>query len=208
MAKFTIYFKDKPIQSYIFDSGVIHIGRDDSNDLVIDSLAVAPAHAVVIIKADSCFIKQLNNDHPLVINNENTKDSLLKNNDTITIGKHTIIYSTTESIAPAKNDSAASRDVESLNGKLEESINFPDAKLQILDGAHIGRILPLKKSMTRFGHAGTDTAIIAKRKEGYFISSLDNNANILINNKPLTDKTIQLQTNDIVFIDNISMQFF
>ena len=208
MAKFTIYFKDKPIQSYIFDSGVIHIGRDDSNDLVIDSLAVAPAHAVVIIKADSCFIKQLNNDHPLVINNENTKDSLLKNNDTITIGKHASIYSTTESIAPAKNDSAASRDVESLNGKLEESINFPDAKLQILDGAHIGRILPLKKSMTRFGHAGTDTAIIAKRKEGYFISSLDNNANILINNKPLTDKTIQLQTNDIVFIDNISMQFF
>ena len=70
MAKFTVYFKDKAIQSKIFDSGVIHIGRDETNDIVIDNLAVATVHAVVIIKEDSCIIKQLNDDFPLFINNE------------------------------------------------------------------------------------------------------------------------------------------
>lgn len=50
MAKFTVYFKDKPIHSGIYEAGVVHIGRDDSNELIVDSLAVAPIHAVVVIK--------------------------------------------------------------------------------------------------------------------------------------------------------------
>ena len=33
MAKFTVYFKDKVIQSHIFESGVVRIGQDETNDL-------------------------------------------------------------------------------------------------------------------------------------------------------------------------------
>lgn len=208
MAKFTVYFKDKAIQSEIFDSGVIHIGRDETNDIVIDNLAVASIHAVVIIKEDSCIIKQLNDDFPLFINNTKCKDSLLEHNDKITIGKHTIIFSTTESVASTTNNNAANKDLKDLNEKLEEKIKLPDANLQVLDGQHIGRILPLKKALTRFGLSGTGTVIISRRKEGYFISSLETDAKITINNKELTDKSLNLNQNDIIVIDNISMQFF
>ena len=208
MAKFTVYFKDKAVQSKIFDSGVIHIGRDETNDILIDNLAVASAHAVVIIKEDSCIIKQLNDDFPLFINNEKTKDSILQHNDKITIGKHTIIFSTTESVTPAPNNNAANKDLNDLNEQLEEKIKLPDANLQVLDGQHIGRILPLKKAITRFGLSGTGTVIISRRKEGYFISSLESDAKITINNKALTDKSLNLNPNDIIVIDNISMQFF
>jgi len=208
MAKFTIYFKDKAIQSHIFDTGVVHIGRDDTNDLVIDNLTVAPAHAVVIIKSGACVIKQLNNDHPLVINHEKTKEAVLQNNDIISVGKHTIIFSTTESIAPAQTNNSANKDVDFLNDKLEEKIKIPDANLQVLDGHHIGRILPLKKSMTRFGHDGSGVVVISKRKDGYYISSLESDSNITVNQEVLADKTIHLNTNDIIIIDNISMQFY
>jgi len=208
MAKFTIYFKDKAIQSYIYDTGVVHIGRDDTNDLVIDNLTVAPAHAVVIVKQSGCVIKQLNNDHPLVVNHEKTKEAVLQNNDTISVGKHTIIYSTTESIAPAQTNNSANKDVDFLNVKLESKVKIPDANLQVLDGQHIGRILPLKKSMTRFGHAGSGVIVISKRKDGYHISSLESDVNITVNQQPLADKTIHLNTNDIIIIDNISMQFY
>ena len=208
MAKFTVYFKEKVIQSHIFESGVIHIGRDETNDLVIDNLTVAPAHAVVIIKADSCVIKQLNDEFPLLINNEKSKESLLQNNDRISMGKHTLVYNTTESVSPVKNINSASKDVESLNIKLEEKIKVPDANLQVMDGQHIGRILPLKKAMTRFGHSGAGIGVIARRKDGYFISSLESDSTITVNQKPLGNKTFNLTNNDVVVIDNISMQFF
>jgi len=203
MAKFTIYFKDKVIESHIFDSGVVHIGREDFNDLVIDNLAIAPAHAVVVIKEDNCIIKQLDNEHPLIINNNETKETPLQNKDVITVGKHTIVFSTTELISPTHN-----KDVESLNGKIEETLRTPDANLQILSGDHIGRILPLKKAMTRFGSDNSGVVIIAKRKDGYFLSSLENDNNIKVNNKLIEDKSVHLKPNDVLVIDNTSMQFF
>ncbi len=208
MAKFTVYFKDKVIQSQIFDSGVVRIGRDETNDLTIDNLTVAPAHAVVIVKKNSSVIKQLNDEFPVFINNEQSKETLLQNNDIISVGKHTIIYNTTESVTPVKNTNTASKDVESLNTKLEERIKIPDANLQVMDGQHIGRVLPLKKSMTRFGHNGTDVGVISRRKDGYFISSLEGDSKITVNQTLLGNKTINLNNNDVVVIDNISMQFF
>jgi hypothetical protein len=208
MAKFTVYFKDKVIQSHIFESGVIHIGRDETNDLTIDNLTVAPIHAVVIVKEDSCIIKQLNNEFPLFINNEKSKETLLQNNDRISIGKHTVVYSTTESINLTPNTNSASKDVESLNIKLDEKSKVPEANLQVMNGQHIGRVLPLKQPMTRFGHSGSGVGVIARRKDGYFISSLDGNSKIFVNQTSVGDNTINLNNNDIVVIDDVSMQFF
>jgi len=209
MAKFTIFFKEKAIQSSIYDSGVIRIGRDSSNDLIIDNLTVAPIHAVVTINGDSCLIKQLSDSHPLIINHEKTKETFLENNNVISIGKYSIVFNTTESITPDTNSfSSKNKDVESLNLQLEDKVNIPNANLQVMDGQHIGRILPLKKSMTRLGHAGSGVVIISKRKNGYFMSSLETHMNILINQQALADKTIQLKNNDIIVINNISMQFF
>ena len=114
---------------------------------------------------------------------------------------------TTESIAPNHNNTF-NKDVISLNSKLEEEVHIPDANLQVMDGQHIGRVLPLKKSMTRFGNSGSGIIIITRRKDGYFISSLESNSNITVNKEPLADKTINLSNNDILVIDNTSMQFF
>lgn len=208
MAKFTVYFKDKLIQSHLFDSGVIHVGRDETNDLTIDNLAVAPAHAVVIVKEDSCLIKQLNDEFPLIVNKEKNKETLLKNTDEISIGKHTLIYNTTESVLSSKKISSADRDMESLNGKLEQTVQLPDANLQVLDGQHIGRMLPLKKPMTRLGQSGSGVVVISKRKDGYFISILEGNTEITVNQKPLANKTVSLKNNDIVVVEKVSMQFF
>jgi pSer/pThr/pTyr-binding forkhead associated (FHA) protein len=205
MAKFTVFFKDKVTQSQLFDSGIIRFGRDETNDLIIDNLAVAPAHAVVIIKEDSCNIKQLNDEFPLIVNNEKHKNMLLVNGDTITIGKHTVVYNETELIVSALEDNI---DVNNLNKNLEDNIKAPDANLQVLDGPHIGRVLPLKKSMTRIGQSSSGIAVISRRKDGYFISSLEGDPNIIINKEPLAEKTINLKTNDMVIIDDVAMQFF
>lgn len=212
MAKFTVYFKDKPIQSGIYDAGVIHIGRDDSNELVVDSLAIAPAHAVVVIKDDRCVIKQLNEKYPLLVNNQAIKEHSLQNNDIINVGKHYIVYSATESIldSPQFAPSTVFQDVDvlALNAKLGHVTKQPEANLQVMDGLHIGRILPLKKAMTRLGHDGAGVVVIARRKDGYYISALQGHDGLSVNKQPLGDRTLLLKPNDIIEVDKTPMLFF
>ncbi len=209
MAKLTVFFKDKAIHSGLFENGIVRIGRDETNDLTIDSLAVAPAHAVIIIQNDGCTIKQLNDEFPLIINGEEIKAGNLNNNDVILIGKHNIIFNTTESVeSPAVFNKLIDEDVKSLNLEINGQLNSPSANLQVMTGNNIGKVLQLKESMTRLGHHGNGVIVISKRKEGYFVSVLENSGTITVNNEPLNDKSLKLNTNDVLVIDNTSLQFF
>lgn len=213
MAKFTVFFKDKAIHSAIFDSGVVHIGRDETNDVVVDSLAVAPAHAVAILKDGSCIVKQMNDKFPLLINNQATKEWTMQNNDVINVGKHYILYNPSESFirqadtssyAPTKSD----EDLEALNEKLEVNIRIADAHLQIMDGPHIGRILPLKKPLTRLGHEGGSVAVIARRRDGYYASALQSHDGLLLNKESIGERTVRLHSGDVLQIEKTPMLFF
>jgi len=207
MAKLTVFFKDKAIHSSVFENGIAHIGRDETNDLTIDSLAVAPAHAVIIIRDNDCTIKQLNDEFPLIVNGERVKTCKLNNNDTLSMGKHDIIFNTTESIEAPRRP--VDDDVKSLNKELgSEAHTTSTANLQVLNGNNIGKILQLKNAMTRLGHNGSGVIAISKRKDGYFVSVLENSGTITLNNVPIDDKLLRLNTNDILVIDNTSLQFF
>ena len=62
--------------------------------------------------------------------------------------------------------------------------------------------------MVSFGQKGSNAAVISRKTEGYAITAKKTNANITINHEPLGDNTIILNDNDMLLIDNISMQFF
>lgn len=210
MAKFTVFFKDKPIRSSLFESGVVHIGRDETNDISIDSLAIAPAHAAVIMRGEECIIKQLNSDFPLIVNGEQQKEHPLNNNDTITIGKHHIVYSSSETLLspPVPTDSINEAESSKLNNALEGHDQTHEANLQVMGGKHIGRLVPLKKTMTRLGRTGNGMVIVTRRADGYFVSLLEPDERITINGSRLGEHSILLKNDDILLIDNVPMQFY
>lgn len=207
MAKLTVFFKDKAIHSKLYENGIVRIGRDETNDLSIDNLAIAPAHAAIIIRDDECTIKQLNDDFPLIVNGEKVKTCHLNNGDAISMGKHQIIFNTTESIPHAAH-ALLDQDVQALNLEIGSAVHTAAASLQILTGNNIGKILQLKNAMTRLGHSGNGVIAISRRKDGYFVSVLENIGTITVNNEPLNDKSIKLNTNDVLVVDNTSLQFF
>jgi hypothetical protein len=209
MARLTVFFKDKAIHSDLFENGVVHIGRDETNDLTIDSLAVAPAHAALVIRDGSCIIKQLNDDFPLIVNRVKVKECHLNNNDTISIGKHDIIYNTTEAASEqVRQITASNKDTKPTDHKAGAHPAITAANLQVMDGPNIGKILLLKNAMTRLGHSDSGMVVISRRKEGYFIAALENKTQITINDQPLDDNSLKLNNNDVIVIDDTSLQFF
>lgn len=209
MPKFTLFFKDKAINSIIFDAGIIHIGRDESNDLTVDSLAVAPAHAAVIVNESGCLIKQLHDKFPLIVNNTETKEAQLKDKDQINIGKHYIVYSHPEAVMLHTNK-LVNDELSFLNRKIADKNLDREANLQFMNGPNIGRILTLKKTLTRIGNKKAGIVVISRREEGYYISNLDHDIEKKhkVNNIPIGNKPVLLNHNDIVAVDKINMQFF
>lgn len=210
MAKLTVFFKDKVIHSRLFENGIVHIGRDETNDLIIDSLAVAPAHAVIVVRDSENTIKQLNDEFPLIVNGEQIKTGALRNNDTITIGKHNIVFNDSESVdtMPQQLEDLIQKDVVTLNKYIEGDLRIPTANLQIISGNNIGKILPLKKAMTRLGHSESGIIAIVKRKDGFFVSALEHANSILLNGEPLGNNSALLYDNDMLVIGDITLQFF
>lgn len=218
MAKFSVYFKDKLVSSIVHDTGILRIGRDDSNDLVVDSLAIAPVHAVVALHGDQYHIKAIDERFVLLINGQAIKETSLKDNDVIDVGKHYIVFNTLETLltSPAVAPAAPlfgrkrriEQDVEALNEKLVEQIKMPIAKIQVMGGPYIGRILPIKKSITRLGQEGGAIVVITHRKEGFFISALQKSEGVLVNKQPLGEHTLKLNSQDVITIDRVPMQFF
>lgn len=209
MAKLTVFFKYKAIHSALFESGIVHIGRDETNDLTIDSLAVAPIHAVIILREEGNAIKQMNDNFPLIVNGERVKESVLNDNDMITLGKHDIVFSVTESVTQAQPETAINKEGISLNQKTDNDISsIPTANLQVMSGQNIGKVLSLKKAMTRLGNTGSGVIVIAKRKDGYFVSALENMGTMTVNNVPLNQSYLKLSHNDVLVINDTSLQFF
>lgn len=209
MAKFTVFFQDKPVHSCQFESGVVHIGRDDSNDIVLDSLAVAPAHAAIVIREDNTVIKRLNDGFPLKVNNDERKECTLDNGDKITIGKHSILYSSNEGNSLNQQKPASTvPPTDSADQEFESLVNLSAAGLQIMEGEHIGRIIPLKNAMTRLGKGGSGLAIISKRNDGFFLSPLVSDHSMTINHEPVKEAAVKLNNDDLVVVDAIPMKFF
>lgn len=211
MPKLTVFFRYKVIDSYLFDNGVVRIGNDEGNDLRIDSLAIAPQHAVIEYKDGVNVINQLNDEFPVLVNGKKSNKAELKDNDMITLGKHDLLFHSTETLGSSLPESATSPVSPIIVKTFNETVHdapLPNAGLQVMNGQNIGKLLPLKKAMTRIGNSGSGVVVIAKRKDGYFISTLENSENISVNKQPINNEFLKLSHNDVVVINDTALQFF
>ena len=77
-----------------------------------------------------------------------------------------------------------------------------------MDGENIGKIVPIKKNMIQLGRPGHGIMVITRKKEGYFVSTLEAKGSLTINGEPIENKIIKLRDNDIIGINEKSLQFF
>ena len=93
MPVITLKYKDKILDKFQIGIGrSVTIGRNESNDIVIDNLAVSANHARIESVSASFIIKDLGSTNGTFVNEKLVSAHGLKNNDVILIGKHTLIF--------------------------------------------------------------------------------------------------------------------
>ena len=210
MSKLTLSFKGKVLKIYPVLKGSMTLGSDPSCTICIDSLALQPQHAQIDTVDNNSVVRDLGTeDGTFVGTNKLESQHPLQDADVIRVGKHTLTYSYSEDIAVENDDAlqdvALDEEPSPVQAEIQEKTQ---GWLQIMNGANLGKTMSLNKSMTNLGKPGLSTAVITKRQDGYFISQLEGKHPLLIKNKEIGEKSLQLTDGDTIQIGNIKMQFY
>ena len=89
----TLKFKGRVLKDYPIDVGqTLTIGRNDSNDIVIDNMAVSGVHARIDSVSATFILTDLESTNGTFVNEKLISSHGLRNNDEIVIGKHSLLF--------------------------------------------------------------------------------------------------------------------
>jgi FHA domain-containing protein len=204
MVKLTLFFKGVQLEEFEFNKGPISIGRGPGNDVLIDSLAIAPQHALIELQGRLSTLRALDKAFPVLLNGvEVAGEAELKSGDAINVGKHIVQFQRLNWKPSAGVSGEASRDAPA-----EFGVRGSKAGLQIMNGKNIGMIMPLRSSLTRLGKPDQGYAIIAHRPDGFFLSTISPTSLVALNGQSIGDQTLPLKDGDTLTILGQELMFF
>lgn len=194
MAKLTLSFRNRKLRVIPVREQHVLIGRDPQCTISIDSLAVEPQHAYVHNNNGNFVVQPAGKNSVVLVNEDPVNDSVaLSEGDRISIGKHNLVFSMENEGTPAEENVA----------------RLPTTGwLQIQSGSHLGRTIRLDKAFTRIGKPEGDLAIIARRDNGYYVSCLQGDQGVEIDDQPIGEQTRQLHNGCCIQVGELLVQFF
>jgi pSer/pThr/pTyr-binding forkhead associated (FHA) protein len=206
MATLTLSFKGTPISVHQLDKRPVSIGREAGCRIAIDSLAVAPKNAEIMPTEMGFLLLALDPDYPLYLNDEQVDQATLHHGDRIQIGKHTLTFSAERLGPPAPN--AGTTDTPSLEPADVDPVGLT-AYVQLQSGPQIGRILVLRRAVTRLSPLGAENLIVTRRADGYHLSRLAGRAPFRVDGKTLEDDAeAPLVNGSLIELGDGRLQFF
>lgn len=216
MAKIIVSLDDNLIKVVPLNKDRMTLGRRPYNDIVVDNLAVSGEHAALQVIGRDYFIEDLNSTNGTYINEQKIKRQILKNGDTIEIGKYSIKYvlDGANTQLPASTTSTDSTDAEEEllseeKKPLFEQTKFAEAyvAIKILSGASTGKELPLVKVVTTIGKPGEAVIAITKRPKSYMVAHVEGATRPSLNGVSFGIDAVPLKNGDLFELAGTAMQF-
>jgi len=95
MSRLVLKFESASLKDVPLGTHPVTIGRAPDNDIHIDNLSVSNYHARVYVEAGSLVVEDLNSLNGSFLNDIRVERAMLKDGDTILIGKHEILVDQT-----------------------------------------------------------------------------------------------------------------
>lgn len=235
MAKLIFSLDGAFLGDILLDKERMTIGRRPTNDIHIDNLAVSGEHAVISTIGNDAFLEDLGSTNGTLVNGKTVTKHLMQHGDVIELGKYQLKYinetataqasgqedfektmiirpSAVKSAAPAAPATSAPAAPSPVPpapaAKPATPSQGPVGKLQVLNGASMGKELVLSKALTTLGKPGVQVAVITKRPQGYFITHVEGKTFPSVNGVSVGAQAHPLKDNDVVELAGIKMQFY
>lgn len=232
MPKVVVKFKESVQNEILLEKEIVTIGRNPGNDICIDNLAVSSFHAKIFKEGDHFIIEDLKSTNGTFLNKKKITKASLHDNDTIIIGKHTLVF-----LLPEVEDTDRTLDMKKprmdrtmvLDTKAHKEM-LEAARASRSSGGNIGGFTvidgptdkpeyELTDKLTTIGKIQTAgirlkgifapkvAAYVNRTAEGYFVSPSSSGKKPTVNGKQIEGKS-ELKDGDILEIGKVRLQFF
>jgi pSer/pThr/pTyr-binding forkhead associated (FHA) protein len=92
MAKLILKRQDTTLEECPITKSPVTIGREQSNDIVLDNMMVSRHHVKIFQDRKGYWIEDLNSGNGLFVNQKKVTQDLLKDQDEVRVGKHTFVF--------------------------------------------------------------------------------------------------------------------
>jgi pSer/pThr/pTyr-binding forkhead associated (FHA) protein len=237
MGELVIRFKDKVLSSHEIQHGkTMSIGRDKTNDIVIDNLSVSTFHAKIESLGGRFVLVDLKSKNGTFVNQKLVSSHWLIDGDIINIGKHTMTFSAPddgtsvkdappESLHTMKIDTSEYHSLMILNKQVEASeTSKPLPRKQkksvgvLSDLSGYGSEVVLSKKLVKIGKdvksdvrvrglaVAAVAATITELADGWYLSHVGGLFKPKVNNQPVT-RSVKLNSLDTIEIGSTKFQF-
>lgn len=231
MPTITLKFKENTISEYMLEAGQsMTIGRRDENDITIENLAVSSHHVKIDSVGDGYLLTDLKSKNGTFVNDQQVTSHWLKHGDTVTVGKHTLVFNHEEAAAGddgsgGNMDQTMVMDTEKYRSLLSKSASqdatrvldrAPDAILSYLAGGE-GEV-ELTKKLIKVGKdtasdivvggfmVGQTAFTISRRPNGYFLNFVGGMSKPKVNNTSVKE-SVKLKEFDTIELGSVKLQF-
>jgi predicted component of type VI protein secretion system len=156
VVKLVIRRGDALVRNMLLNKNRLTIGRRPYNDLELDDLTVSGEHSVIHVQENEIVIHDLHSKNGTVVNGETVQKQHLVSGDEIHVG----IFTIRVLVGEQSNERAMM--AQSEIGVLQSS----DAQGQTTEQV-------LSRPINSLGIAGQHMAVIARRRNGFFITHLE-----------------------------------
>ncbi len=92
MGKLILKLQDKTLEEFSIAKSPITIGREQGNDIVLDSMMVSRYHAKIFQDSNGYCVEDLDSGNGILVNDQKITKGILKNQDEISVGNHTFVF--------------------------------------------------------------------------------------------------------------------
>ena len=199
-ARFTVYkltlsFRGRILKVATVAAREISIGRDPACELHIDNLGLNAVHARVHLENNELILSDTSASGGILVNSKPIEqEQPITHGDVILIGKHTVTVT--------RDHTAGATDAPAEPPPQQEGW------LQFLNGPKLGRTIRLDRSLVRLGKSGSQSAMIASRGDGFYISHLEGEQPTRVGEQTVGEESTRLNDGDTIQIGDTRMLFF
>ena len=228
MPTLTLYFKENNLGEYTLEKGQsLTIGRKYDNDVSIENLAVSGHHAKIDSVENGFVLTDLESKNGSFVNDQPVTTCWLKHGDSITIGRHRLIFAYGEDeeqpdTVPEAVKQAMAEAAKTHTPPVRKKTVAKDAKrepagvLSYLSGGE-GEIR-LTKKITTLGKSptsdivlggllmGPTAAAISKGPKGYSLSYVGGMAKPKVNGE-VVKENVNLNELDVIELGSVKFKF-